>query len=281
VPRTFTIKDAGGVVKTFSATSASYALTPVLVTKVLTAPNGAKVGYLAYQEFINSSASALANAFNTFRAAGVTELVVDLRYNGGGSVTTARNLASLIGGAGLDGQIFAGLRFNAKNSGSNVNYVFTSSANTLLTPPLEGLGRVFVIASSGTASASELVINSLKPFRDVITIGSSTFGKPYGFVPRDACGITYSAVNFDSVNAQGVGGYTGGLPATCAMSDDLGKALGDPSERRLAAALSYIQTGACPAVAATADALGKTGGLATSPGEAAFGEVMPPRMIAD
>jgi carboxyl-terminal processing protease len=159
-------------------------------------------------------------------------------------------------------------------------------------PPLEGLSRVFVIASSATASASELVINSLKPFRDVITIGSTTFGKPYGFVPRDACGITYSAVNFDSVNAKGVGGYTSGLPATCAISDDLGKALGDPAERRLAAALSYIQTGTCPAVAAGADTLRSGTAVSSSSAEqkglvspkiseAAFGEVAPARMVAD
>lgn len=281
VPRSFTVKSANGVVRTFSATSANYALTPVLATRVLTAQNGARVGYLAYQEFIASSASALGNAFDTFRAAGVTELVVDLRYNGGGSVTTARNLASLMGGAGLNGQIFAGLRFNAKNSDSNVNYTFTSSTATLPAQPLEGLNRVFVIASSGTASASELVINSLKPFRNVVTIGSTTFGKPYGFVPRDACGTTYSAVNFDSVNAQGVGGYTGGLPATCAVSDDLSKALGDPAERRIAAALSYIQTGACPTVAANTDALIKSSGSSASLSEAAFGEVNSPRMVAD
>ena len=294
VPRSFTVRGASGVVRTFSATSANYALTPVLATRVLTAPNGARVGYLAYQEFIASSASALGNAFNTFRAAGVTELVVDLRYNGGGSVTTARNLASLMGGAGLNGQVFAGLRFNAKNSDSNVNYTFTSSASTLPAQPLEGLNRVFIIASSGTASASELVINSLKPFRNVVTIGSTTFGKPYGFVPRDACGTTYSAVNFDSVNAQGVGGYTGGLPATCTVSDDLSKALGDPSERRIAAALSYIQTGTCPAVATSSgvlDGLEKAGSSQSAKTseisrnlkirETAFGEVTPPRMVAD
>lgn len=291
IPRTFIVKDTSGVVRTFTATSANYALTPVLAAKILTAPNGAKVGYLAYQEFISSSASALGNAFDSFRAAGVTELVVDLRYNGGGSVTTARDLASLIGGASLNGQVFAGLRFNANNSASNFNYVFNSSAATQPAQPLEGLSRVFVIASSGTASASELVINSLKPFRNVVTIGSSTFGKPYGFVPREACGTTYSAVNFDSVNAQGVGGYTSGLPVTCAVSDDLSKALGDPAERRIAAALSYIQTGICPALAASADVRGKAGsGPSSKPGEiianpqlseTAFGEVAPARMVVD
>ncbi len=292
VSRSFVVKDVASTTRSFTVSSANYPLSPVLTSTVLTAPNGAKVGYLAYQEFITSSAGALGSAFNAFRAAGVTELIVDLRYNSGGSVTTARNLASMMGGSSLDGQTFAGLRFNAKNSASNFNYAFTANSATLPAPPLEGLGRVFIIASSSTASASELVINSLKPFRNVITIGSATFGKPYGFLPRDACGITYNAVNFDSVNAQGVGSYTSGLAATCAMSDDLSKALGDPAERRIAAALSYIQTGVCPAVAVNADALQANSRAARSLGEsastsnarlseAAFGEITPPAMVAD
>ena len=292
VSRSFVVKDAASTTRSFTVNSANYPLSPVLTSTVLTAANGAKVGYLAYQEFITSSAGALGSAFNAFRAAGVTELIVDLRYNGGGSVTTARNLASMMGGSGLDGQTFAGLRFNAKNSASNFNYAFTSSSATLPEAPLEGLSRVFIIASSSTASASELVINSLKPFRNVITIGSATFGKPYGFLPRGACGTTYNAVNFDSVNAQGVGAYTSGLAATCAMSDDLSKALGDPAERRIAAALSYIQTGVCPAVAVNPDALQANSRGARSLGEnantsnprlseAAFGEITPPAMVVD
>lgn len=292
VVRAFSVKDFAGNVRNFSVTSANYTLTPVLASKVFTAAGGAKVGYLAYQEFIASSAGALGDAFNTFRAAGVSELIVDLRYNGGGSVTTARNLASMMGGASLDGQTFAGLRFNAKNSASNFNYAFTASAGVLPAPPLEGLARVFVITSSSTASASELVINALKPFRNVITIGATTFGKPYGFQPREACGTTYNAVNFDSVNAAGIGGYTSGLSATCAVSDDLGKALGDPAELRTAAALSYIQTGACPAAAfnvqglqAQARAAPALSDIVAAPGsqrgEAVIGEVMRPTMLAD
>jgi carboxyl-terminal processing protease len=293
VARSFSIKDVSGMPKNLSVASANYALTPVFAARVLAAPNGAKVGYLGYQEFISSSAAALGAAFDAFRAAGVTELIVDLRYNGGGSVATARNLASMMGGAALSGQIFAGLRFNANNSASNFNYLFApASLASLPALPLEGLGRVFVIASSGTASASELVINSLKPFRSVVTVGSTTYGKPYGFVPREACGTTYSAVNFDSVNAQGVGGYTSGLPATCAVTDDLGKALGDPAERRIAAALSYIETGVCPPAAAAQGAL-KDAEAADQDAlrsmvtqnikirETAFGEIVPPRMIAD
>ena len=290
VARSFTLRDAAGTLRNFTVTSAKYPLTPVHHASVLTAPNGAKVGYLAYQMFIASSASALGTAFNTFRAAGVTELIVDLRYNGGGSLTTARNLASMMGGGSLSGQTFARLRFNAQNSASNFSYAFTSSSATLPAAPLEGLNRVFVITSASTASASELLINALQPFRTVITIGAATFGKPYGFEPREACGITYNAVNFDSVNALGVGEFTSGLPVTCAVSDDLNKPLGDPTERRLAAALSYIQTGICPPVALNRDALQASGrasafgdGVASTRAgaEPAFGEVTQPVLLAD
>lgn len=250
VPRSFVVTNQAGVQRSFSVNSANFRLSPVLEARVLTAANGAKVGYLMYQEFISSGDAALVLAFNNFKAAGVSELVLDLRYNGGGSTTQARKLSSLIGGTGLDGQVFAQYRFNAKNVGRNFSQTFTASETALGTTPLDGLRRVFVITSPGTASASEMVINGLRPFKPVITIGSTTFGKPYAFQPREACGITYSAVNLDIANKDGFSDYSAGFAPTCALGDDLNHQLGDPSELRTAAALSYITTGACPAVAA-------------------------------
>ena len=244
VARLIRVKNLAGAVRDISVASASYAVSPVLDARVLTAASGAKVGYLAYQEFIATSAAALASAVNSFRAAGVSELVIDLRYNGGGSVNVSRNLASMLGGSSLDGKVFAGLRYNDKNAASNFNYAFTSSTNTLPAAPLTGIKRMFFITSGSTASASELVINSLKPFMPVISIGRTTFGKPYGSQPRAACGTTYSLINFDTVNAQGVGGFSSGLAPTCQVADDLSKHLGDPAEARIAAALGYMATGA-------------------------------------
>ena len=246
VARSLRVKNLAGVVRDINVSSASYPLSPVLDARVLTAASGAKVGYLAYQEFITSSAAALGTAIGSFRAAGVSELIIDLRYNGGGSVSVSRNVASMLGGASLNGQVFAGLRYNEKNAANNFNYAFTSSTNTLPTAPLSGISRVFFITSGSTASASELVINSLKPFMPVISIGHTTFGKPYGSQPREACGTTYSLINFDIVNAQGVGGYSKGLDPTCQVADDLSKQFGDPTEARIAAALGYMATGACP-----------------------------------
>ena len=183
------------------------------------------MGYLAYQEFISSGADAVGAAFDRFAAAGITDLVLDLRYNGGGSTTQARNLASLAAGSALDGQVFADFRFSAKNADRNFTQTFSayfaSKASQTDSTPLENLNRVFVITSAATASASELLINGLRPFKDVITIGSTTFGKPYGFLPRDACGLTYYAVNFITANAQGFSDYSTGIAPTCAVADDL------------------------------------------------------------
>jgi carboxyl-terminal processing protease len=292
VTRTFSLANAVGPPRLVTVVSRNFALVPVLSDKILTSVNGVKVGYLAYQEFTDLSLPALGAAFDRFRNGDVKELIVDLRYNGGGSVLVARALASLIGGSALDGKTFAKLRFNAQNSGKNFDFPFVADRVRLPAAPLEGLAQVIFITSPNTASASELVINSLKPFKNVVTIGAPTFGKPFGFQPRSACGVAYSAVNFETFNAADVGRYTTGLEATCTISDDLSKALGDPGERRTAAALGFVQTKSCPAVAlatqenkaadqqnrarAATDIIAKPAWL-----EPAFGEVTPPAMVAD
>ena len=292
VTRTFSLANLSGSPRLVTLISSNFVLTPVVTDKIFTAESGAKVGYLAYQEFTPSSVAALGAAFNRFRAGAVTELIVDLRYNSGGSVVVARTLASLIGGSGIDGQVFAKIRFNVKNTDSNFDYPFTANPGVLPSPPLEGLAQVFFITSANTASASELVINALAPFKKVVNIGAATFGKPYGFLPRSACRTVYNAVNFETFNAADVGRYTSGLPATCNVSDDLNKSLGDPTERRTAAALGFIATRQCPAVTAglqanqPPDQLNQvqinTNSTAHSRWlEPAFGEVAPPAMRLD
>ena len=292
VTRTFSLADASGTERSLTMTSRNFLLASEITDKIFNAASGAKVGYLAYHEFSPSSIDALGEVFNRFRAAGVTELIVDLRYNSGGSVVVARALASLIGGAALEGKVFAKLRFNAKNADSDFDYYFTASPTALPSPPLDSLTRVFFITSSNTASASELVINALGPFKKVINIGSATFGKPYGFLPRQACNTVYSAVNFETFNAADSGRFNSGLPATCNVADDLTKALGDPTERRTAAALGFIQTGSCPAVAAGLQAnrpidqlkraQAATNSIASNRWlEPAYGEVSAPAMVVD
>lgn len=303
VARRFSLRQRSGLLREVTVLSANFALSPVLATAtfVLNAPQGQTlVGYLAYQQFIAGSDAALKTALNKFYAAGVQELVLDLRYNGGGRVSTARDLASLIGGDALDGRTFANLNFNNKNQASNQvfrfvrnqqvalpvsNFVrnpdgsfgFTTSGGAPDAPVASSsLRRLFVIASAATASASELVINGLRPFMRVVQIGATTNGKPYGFAPRANCGTVYNAVNFDSVNALGVGGYVNGLPATCNVPDDLNHLLGDAAEARTAAALAFIASGTCPAGAQTPLALQVQGAPALP-----LGEIVPPQMFSD
>ncbi len=244
ISRSFVVTSAKEGTRSFTVNSAQYILSPVLGDAVLDAADGRKVGYIAYNEFIRSSATPLADAIKKFRAAQVSEVIVDMRYNGGGSIAVASQLAYLVGGADLANQGFAQFRFNSKNSASDYTQNFPELGYT---DPLTGIKRVFVITSINTASASEMVINGLRPYREVITIGDTTFGKPYAFRPRSACDTTFNAVNMLITNAQGFGDYTQGLPATCAAPDDLSRPLGDPQETRIATALTYINTGSCSA----------------------------------
>jgi carboxyl-terminal processing protease len=245
VPRSFVVANDVGTQRTFTVNSRTFKLSPVITSQVLTAANGDKVGYLLYEEFIATGEAALGVAFNSFRAAGVKHVILDFRYNGGGSTAQARNIASMVGGSGLNGRVFAQFRFSAKKSAENFNQLFRSTG--LPATALEGVDKVMVITSGSTASASELVINALKPFKNVLTVGSTSFGKPFAFLPRSACEIEYNAVNLDIANAVGFADYTSGFAPTCAVADDFSRQLGDPAEGRTAAALAYIATGQCPA----------------------------------
>ena len=155
-------------------------------------------------------------------------------------VVTSRNLDRTAG------RMFAYLRFNDKQIANNVRVGYNEAESQ---PLPEGLPRVIVIGSGSTASASELFINGLRPFVDVVLIGETTYGKPYGFVPRSDCGTIYNAVQFEILNADGVGGYTDGLAPACQVADDLDRQLGDPVERRTRVALDYVVTGRCSAQA--------------------------------
>lgn len=285
VPRSFVVVEAAtGRLRRFSVNSANFALTPVPVASVIelaTAQGPKKVAYMAYHEFIIASETGLDRGFSHFIRSGATELVLDLRYNGGGSVVFARALASMIGGRRLDGKTFADLRFNAAHPGRNVDIPFTTNVGILPGPVLEGLQRVVIITSPATASASELVINALQPFMPVVLVGETSFGKPYGFAPREACGTVYSAVAFESFNAVGTGGFTAGFAPTCEAEDDLAHALGDPDETRLATALYYLAYGTCPQRPpgqGAGLARAKDGGGAA---QAVFGEVAPAQMLLD
>jgi carboxyl-terminal processing protease len=279
IDRTFVVRNAAGAQRVLRVQSADYPLTPVVDVATFDAMRGGapvKVGYLAYTQFVQYSSFDLYNAFVQFAAAGAGELILDLRYNGGGSVAVSRDLASMIGGDRTSNLLYAYLRFNDKNRGMNTSVAFNNTVPGGTAFPMPaGMPRLIVIGSGSTASASELIINGLRPFIPVVLVGETTYGKPYGFIPRDNCGTIYNAVQFTTVNSLNQGNYDTGFTPDCAVADDLDHQLGDPAEARIHAALGYIETGRCPAApqaAATAPP------LKTSP---VFGDTVPPQMFTD
>lgn len=155
---------------------------------------GKKIGYLTYNSFNNSYHNELNEVFGTFKTEGIEELVLDSRYNGGGSVLTSAYLASMIYGNATTTDHFARLMFNSKNSSENGAYPFYDQANiydkttgnatgTKVTiNRLTSLTRLYVLMSDGTASASEMIINGLLPYMEVITIGEQSYGKNVGSI---------------------------------------------------------------------------------------------------
>jgi carboxyl-terminal processing protease len=203
--------------------------------------DGRTVGYIFFRNFVRPSIDALNEAFSALKEAGATELVLDVRYNGGGLVDVAVHLGNLIGGSLTNGQIFAEFRHNDRNSAHDETLRFGEAERTL------SLNRLVVIATRASASASELIINSLRPFIPVTVIGDRTYGKPVGQYGIDFCDKTLAPVAFKLVNADGQGDYFDGIAADCGAADDIDHELGSAEESSLAEALHYIGTGACTA----------------------------------
>ena len=249
----------------FTLKAAQYATTPVQGAKVIT-DNGNKVAYLYFDSFIAKSQDALITAFNTFKNQGAKELVIDMRYNGGGLLYISSQLAYMIAGSTMSsGKTFNKLVYNDKRSSENFTYDFiayalsTSYRYDYMRPlPSLNLKRVTLLVDSGTASASEAVINGLMGIDvSVNLIGASTYGKPYGFTPQGNCGRYYYAVEFKGENHKGSSAFDAGFAPTCTVKDDLNFQLGDVAEPRLAEALQYLKSGKCTsAPAASIKAMG-------------------------
>ena len=235
-----------GDARAASLTKRAVTIPTVSVTQVYDLRKGPRVGYVFFRNFVTPSTAALNTAFRTLKDAGAEELVLDLRYNGGGLVSVAQHLASLIGGATTNGQTFIEFFHNDKNQSKNQVLRFDVPAEAI------GFSRLVVITTRGSASASEGVINGLRPFMPVTLVGDTTYGKPVGQYGYDFCDKTLYPVAFETRNARGEGDYFSGIPADCAAVDDLEHQLGDPDEASLSEALEYLRTGTCTAVASVA-----------------------------
>ena len=259
---TLVVLDAGGAVsRSVTLTAAAVTTTPVQNVKMVA---GTTVGYVQFNDHFATAETQLIDAVT--QLAGATDLVLDLRYNGGGYLYIASELAFMIAGpARTASKAFEKIVFNDKYpnqdpvAGSAVVNPFRTAGSLGQALPHLDLPRVFVLTGSGTCSASESIINSLQGVDvQVVQIGAATCGKPYGFYPQDNCATTYFSIEFQGVNAKGFGDYADGFtpggsggasPPGCLVAEDWGHALGDPAEARLAAALEYGVSQTCPPAA--------------------------------
>jgi len=206
--------------------------------------SGRRVAYLFLKDFIEPSTPALRLALDDLVAGGVRDLILDLRYHGGGRVDVATRLASAIAPASLRSEVFSQLIYNDKHSRANTNERFVDPSPL----PSMQLERVVVLTGSRTCSASEMLIHGLKnrhPSLDFVSIGSRTCGKPYGFHPVGACGLSYHAVNFEVRNDKGMPSDIAGIEPTCYASDDYQSVLGSASDPMIGAALKWLSEGEC------------------------------------
>jgi C-terminal peptidase prc len=230
--------DGGGTRRQAHMVKRLVTIPTVSLTKVYTA-GGRRIGYMFFRNFVEPSYEALDVAFAELAAARVDDLVLDLRYNGGGLVNVAQHLASYVGGLRTDGQVFAEYFHNDRNTFRNRIIRFEHKATPLT------LDRLIVVTTRGSASASELVINALRPFMPVVVIGGTTYGKPVGQYAIAFCDKLLAPVSFALRNAAGHGDFFDGFAPDCTAPDDAGHQLGDPEEGSLKEALTFAATGAC------------------------------------
>lgn len=273
----FVVRAPNGQQRTVTLVSEEVFNDPVPVTDSFTTSSG-NVGYLLFNDHSAVAETELDTAISTLATQGVGDLILDLRYNGGGYLDIASEAAYMIANPTLTaGKVFERMEFNSKSVGVNP----ITGASITPTPfhsrrqfsgnsqlPTLGLDRVYIITGPGTCSASEAIINGLRGAGvQVYLIGSTTCGKPYGFYPTDNCGTTFFSIQFRGENEAGFGDYSDGfspantasnagtLVAGCSVADDFSHELGDPAERRIAAALAFRASNnqTCPTASGFSD----------------------------
>jgi hypothetical protein len=279
---TFLVRSTAGATRTVTMTSATITHMPVPLVTTFNTASG-PVGYIQFNDHIATAETPLKNAISLLDNANVTDLILDLRYNGGGYLDLASELSYMIANTTLtSGRTFEKLVFNDKNPSRNPitgellaptpfhsttqGFAGAGTANQPL--PTLNLNSVYIITGPGTCSASESIINSLRGVNvTVYLIGSTTCGKPYGFYPAENCGTTYFSIEFRGENAANFGDYTDGFsPANqpaprgtavpgCSVADDFNHPMGDMTEGRIAAALSFRASNnqTCPAATGASD----------------------------
>jgi len=214
--------------------------------------SGKQIGYFSYSNFVMSSDKELDEVFKSFKEQNVSDLIIDLRYNGGGSVLVAYQLMLSILPAEFHSQVAMSYVFNKSKSMYNETYTFDQiieeSRDTTLywneSFPILGIDRIVFIVSEMSASASELLINILKPYMNITVIGSDkTYGKPVGSRGMVIDNYFVSIIDFKILNGDGVGNYFGGLQYDIYAEDKIIYEFGDPNENMLKTAIDYLESG--------------------------------------
>ncbi len=270
--RLLRIADAGGT-RDVTVVKADYPLLPVSSRYGAQVINdgGRSVGYVNLRTFISTADPALRSAFAKFRAQGVTDIIVDLRYNGGGLVSIAELLGNLLGRDRPTTDVFDYMTYRPEKSSNNETNFFAPQPESVAPT------RIAFIGTGGTASASELVINAFTPYfhNNAALIGTNTYGKPVGQIPLDntACDDRLRVIAFATQNGAHQGSYFDGLAGTveasCQAADDLSHPLGDPQEGSTRQALDFIEGKSCTPIA--------TGTTSQSAGTGRRELLMPPR----
>ncbi|MGN6165571.1 MAG: S41 family peptidase [Flavisolibacter sp.] len=224
---------------TLNLTAGVYNEHPAILDSVYNI-NSKKIGYFSFNSFLGDTTEIyndFARVFNKFASANVNDVIVDLRYNGGGYVSVQEQMADWLAPSAANGQLMMTQKFNDKYTQYNSESQFHKLGSL-------NLNRIFFIVSSSTASASELLINNLKPFMDVKLIGpSKTYGKPVGFFPIPVGDWYIFPVSFRTTNKNGEGNYFNGLAVNSQVADGLDKDWGDVNESCLQSAINYIANG--------------------------------------
>lgn len=267
--RTLRVTDAGGA-REVTLTKREYDIAPVSSrtgVRIYDTANG-KVGYVALRTFIQPADPALRNAFARFRAEGVRDLVVDLRYNGGGALTIAELMGDLMGADRSTSDVFDRVTFRPEKASNDVTRYFQQQ------PEAIAARRIAFIGTGETASASELVINAFIPYlgAEVALIGTNTFGKPVGQIALDqpACDDRLRVVALSIRNRDNQGDYYNGLGSTvrasCAAPDDISRPMGDPMEASTRTALDFLAGRSCTPISLGVSAARRESGAGTGTG---------------
>ncbi len=269
---TFKLRYPDGTEADITIDSTSLAIDPVNKVDIIERDDE-KIGYLHFNSFgPRTGERQLVEAFERFSTEEIDELVLDLRYNGGGLLFLAAQLGYMIAGTQSGNQVFYSQEFNSRDPGRNplsgervspINFQtetigFTDDVTPGQALPTVSLNRVFVLTTGRSCSASEAIINGLIGIGvDAIQIGTRTCGKATGQIPTENCGTTFLPLHFRGVNANGFGDYDGGFAPGemtgsagpvilgCSVNDDFSSPLGDTNEAQFAAALNFAETGSC------------------------------------